>query len=326
MRAVLDFFLNILRFHKAKILLFVALTLILMVLRFPYGDLTSFMTARISQLTGGQVFITSKDLGLSFLPHPGVRLTGVTVETTALPSLTADAVTIRPLPWNFPSGLLQAEGLAGGDATLKIGTEAAGTPEQKNELELTVSGISLAQLTELLIPNANFSAKGSASANFDLVIPRSAVHTLSGTAHVAISQFSVPTFTANTPMGALEVPALSFSTLQSSAQIDNGIVNLQNLTLGAPGEPVAGQVTGSVTLSGGRGGSWIVSAFDLNLDITFAQSFLAQPTVSLFTGLIDGFGDIGARYRHPGPGSVRYAFRISSTQPGSMPRILPPSS
>ena len=325
MRSVLDFFLNIVRFHKAKIFLFVALTFVFIVLKFPYGDLTSFMTARISQITQGQVFIASRDLGLTLLPHPGVRLSEVSVQAAPLPLLTADAVTIRPLPLNFPAGVLQAEGLAGGDATLKFGTEAAGSPEQKNELELTLQNISLAQLTELLSPSAPLAARGSAQAFLDLAIPRSAPHSLSGLAQISISQFSMPTFTASTPMGPLEVPALSFSQLQSTAQIENGIVNLQNLSLGAPGEPVSGTVSGTLTLSGARGGLQ-VSSYDLNLDITFSQAFLNQPTVSPFTGIIDSLGDIGSRCKHTRSDSVRYAFRISAAQMGGLPRILPPSN
>jgi type II secretion system protein N len=323
LRAILDFFLNILRYHKLKILLFVGLTLLFTVLLFPYGDLTSWMTVQVSKLTQQQVYVTSRDLGLSLLPHPGFKLKDVYIEAPQLPPLQAEALTFRPLPFGFPAGVVQAEGIAGGDATLKFSTKAGGTPEQLNKLEIKLDGVSLAQVAQLLPMGTNMEAKGAVRAMMDIAIPQKAPQNLSGDVTLTITNFATPSFFANTQMGPLEIPALSLSSLQTTVKMENGIVQLKEAQLGAPGDSVVGKVSGQITLGAGRGAAMIVSAYDLSLDLTFSDAFLSQPSVSLFTGLMDSMGDVGTRYKHPVSGGVRYAFRISANSPGAIPRFLP---
>lgn len=321
MRAALDFILNIFRYHKSKIALFLGLTAVFAVIKFPYGDLTSWLTGQVSQLTQGQVYLTSRDLGLSLLPHPGVKLEGVYVETTQTPPIMAEALTIRPLVLGFPAAVVQAQGMAGGDVGLKFKTQAAGSPEEASDIELRVTDISLAELAKLF--TAATTPRGSAQAFLDLVVPRNAPHTMSGSVDLEVSKLAMPTFSATTTMGPVEVPALQLSSVVAEAQIDSGIVQLERLTLGAPGDSLSGQVAGTVTL-GARGGQFTLSALDLNLDLTFSQDFLAQPSVDLFIGLIDMNG--AERYKQRVSGGVHYSFRISLNQPGTLPRILPPSN
>src|SRR4051812_35387749 len=93
---ILSPLLNVIRFHKKKVGLFVVLFLVFLYFIFPFNDLGDFVAQKVSEATSGQVFVGFDTLDINLLPEPGIAMSNVQVETPFTPKLTAKNLSLAP--------------------------------------------------------------------------------------------------------------------------------------------------------------------------------------------------------------------------------------
>src|SRR5262245_32786924 len=96
MGKVLQFFTDIFRHHKLKIITTLLSALFFFVLLFPYDDLSEVVGSTVSEKTNNQVFLQFDKLGFQFFPHPALAFENVDVESTLFPSLQATHLSVAP--------------------------------------------------------------------------------------------------------------------------------------------------------------------------------------------------------------------------------------
>lgn len=306
---------------------------------FPFSDLSDFVTTKVSQATGNQVYVQFKTLSVGFLPGPSVSGTGVQLETQASPPLEAQWMKFAPSLLDIVANIgtvlsaargnleanqklssvigmsMQAEGLLGGDVDLQL--KPAGKNEQgamRSKIYLDVKSLNLGEVQNLLdLPvklsgQADLSSSLQAYANFE--------EQPEGDVELRAKALKMPASSVPTPMGPLSLPAIGFGEVVFKGRLSNGVLNIEEALLGKKGDPVRGRIKGQLGLRLEKRGPSVapsIGAYDLKLDLEFSPA--AEADFNLLLPLISG-------YRTQAPsGGTRYLMQVKASRPGYPPEM-----
>lgn len=328
MKNLLEGLLNILRFHKGKIVLTLFLSSLCFILFFPFGDLSDFANSKVSEATQNQVFLQFSDVGLGVSPQFGVQLQDVYVEYAGFPPLKSEAITVLPLLGSIRG---VAQGVMGGQIQFKQSSESKKESQvdkinvKAQELDLKEAGQALAYVMQ-----SDLSLAGQMNLSLDAEIPRPKTDAddnvigpadpSSGEANVEISNFSLPSFQATTPLGPMTLPSVKLKKFNGRGRLTNdGRLFLDEIRLGDTKDALQGSIKGQLGGSFG-GGNFQVFSYDLNIDLNMKNDFLNQPGMD-FLMLLDAYQSIGSKFKSQGADGVRYRFRIQSQSAGGLPQV-----
>jgi type II secretion system protein N len=304
-------FFNIFRYHKRKIFLLASLYSFFLYLLFPFNDLGDLVASKVSEMTGGQVFVNFDTLNLSIIPQPGLALTNVNVETAFTPKLTAKSLSVAPNVTGLltfkPGVSIYAEELLGGDVSLSTrgsGKTAAGKMKQKLSLELENLNLSeiakLAQLPMRLTGNIS----GNMESNFDMDFSEQPT----GTLQLQASKVVLPDSSINTPIGPLALPKLNLNDIVLESKADKGVFEISKFVVGKPGGDLYASVTGRMDMRITKSGAEVypqMGQYDLIVRLQVGEAF--KQKMGMYLGILQAYQNAANSYAFRMMGQNMYA-------------------
>ncbi len=300
MRKIIGGILYVLRNEKKKILIYISFTVLFLVLLFPFGDLSDFVTGQISKATSNQVFVQFRDPGISFFPSLGFELQDVNVETNFLPPIKAASLTVAPSILGLltfrPGVKLNANKIMGGDLDLSL--QQSGKTNQIVNIESENLELNdILTLTSMKLP---LSGKVNMVASAD--IDGSFVEQPKAEMEIQINKFDLSSDSIATPLGPMNLPPLSLNKVNMKGELKEGRLTIEQLTAGLPTDEMTANVKGRLDLKVMPGMTVQAQSYDLEIRLTAKESF--KQKAGLFLSFLNA-------YQKPGSdGSSVYAFRI----------------
>ncbi|MCB0342429.1 MAG: type II secretion system protein GspN [Bdellovibrionales bacterium] len=311
---------SVFRFHKLKILSLFLFALGFFLLRFPYGDLSGFITAQVSQRSAGNAYLEFEDMNLRVFPGLGMRLSQVNLSLarSPLPELKMASLVVAPnwlsLLRFAPGASLSAEDLWQGDLSLSValGGKIGDEGRRWQNIDTTYQDFSLAQLIEALDLPVRLGGQGQLSAAGKLDPQFSEQPDL--TINALISPLEVPaqTLQIGSPMGPIPfpLPNLSFKDVKLKGRWLDGDFIVEDMILGAPTDKINARLQGRLGLQLQRGGLGVrpaAGAYDFNLELNIHKELEKNFSVLLF---ID-------KFKKPTSTGTLYRLRVSGTRVGA---------
>jgi hypothetical protein len=141
----MNYLIHFFRFLKnnfGKILLTLSLFIIFVFILFPFGDLSDFISAKVSSMTGNQVYLQFDKLNINPLTS-SIGLSNVLFETKQIDNLNIKNLTVVPsilaLISKKPGGQITAEGLFSGRAVVKVNPAATENLKFRNQMLMLIS-------------------------------------------------------------------------------------------------------------------------------------------------------------------------------------------
>jgi type II secretion system protein N len=301
----------VLRNEKKKIFIYFLFTLLFMVVLFPFGDLSDFVTSQISKATNNQVFVQFRDPGFSFFPSLGVELKDVNVETNFLPPIKAGALTVAPSILGLitfkPGVKLNASKIMGGN--LDLGLQQSGKSNQI--VNIDSENLELGEI--LTLTNAKLPITGKVSMVASADIDGTFAEQPKAEMEVQINKFDLSSDSIATPLGPLNLPPLSLNRVNLKGELKDGRLTIEQLTAGQSSDEMTANVKGRLDVRVQQGMIVQTGAFDLEIRLTAKESF--KQKAGLFLSFLNA-------YQKPGSeGTTVYAFRIKGQNFNSPPNM-----
>jgi type II secretion system protein N len=324
---------SLFKYHKLKILGVAAFALLFALLIFPYDDLADLATAKVSQITNNQVYLQFDTLDLALLP-PGVAMGGVSVETTSLPALKAESITISPwlsgLLMGKQGGSVDAKNLFGGviAADLHDGEKAKGGERVKN-IAIEAQGLKLPALSKFLTEAnlAQFLLQGTLGMNTQLTVDPLFDAQPHGDVSLKVDGFTLPGQTLRVAMvpGAapmpLPIPEVKLGNTKLTAKMADGSLKIEDFSFGSD-QTLAGKITGQIGVTFRRSNAGVqpvVGTYDLRVNLRLPKAFV---TANEKAGLSLAFALLPQAARKDTAKGTELAFRVQPPAPGQgVPQI-----
>lgn len=313
--------------HKWKILTTIFFAFIFLFILFPFKDLNDFISSKISAVTQNKVFVSFEDLTLNPLSST-LHLDKVLVETEQLDRLNIEKLSATPsimaLIAKKPGGTLNAEGVLGGNAVLKVTPHkepkgAANADVQGNfkaDINLSTENVSLKELRKVL--SLQLPLEGSVNMNTNLTVDSAFVEQPEGDVQLTIQKFVLSSSTVQVPdLGALNVPELRLSTVDLKGKMQGGKFTIETGKLGSAGDELNGTIRGEIGLVMQNMNGQIhpvVNSYNISIDLLAKPAF--KDRASFFLSFID-------QYKRDESGNTRYKFKLVSNAPGMPPQFSP---
>ena len=296
-----------LRQNKGTVWVFVLSVFVFFIVFFPTKDLSDIVSAKISQMTQGQVSAQFKEMNLSFIPM-GLSLQELSVQTGSLPPIKTDRLIVSPniaalLSFN-PGATVHAHGFMGG----QLKASAQGHPQQ--EFQIEADHIALSKVSFLPVP-----LKGKTQINAQVTLDTEFTQQPDGSVKLLIKNFQLPTSNVETALGPLTLPELKLSSLSLTGRLKEGQLQIEKIQLGNRRDELYGSVKGYISLNFNKRGGRVVpifGAYNLSVDLTVKKSLAKR--AGLFMSFID-------QYKRPLATGDKYALKITGTRFGVPPRI-----
>jgi type II secretion system protein N len=294
--------------HKLKFFVTLFSVLAFGFLLFPFSDLSDLVSAQVSKVTNGQVYLQFDNLRMSVFPETGIAFDQVYLEGQGLPTLKADELVFTPsvssLIYQKPAGSVAAKGFLKGEieASLKPGTKSDnGIERQKITLsakKLSLADIrDIAQLPILMTGSTSFETGGM----MDLTFQEQPDMDLT----LKIDDLVLPPSNVQTAMGPLTLPDLKLASVELKGRLAGGQFLIEEGLIGKESDELRGKIKGSLGLQiQNRNGSFfpVMGSYSFEIDLSVRKSF--QDKANLFLTFIDNF-------KTPLADGAQYKFKVS---------------
>lgn len=320
----MNYLIRFFRFIKnnfGKIFLTILFFLVFTLLLFPLGDLSDFISAKVSTLTGNQVYLQFDKLHINPL-STSIRMENVLLETKTVENLTITNLTATPsvlaLISKKPGGQLNAEGVLSGNALIKVtpSTVKDKADHPKSNVEIGLEKISLKDLRRTL--SLSLPISGTLNMNAQALIDFAFTEQPDGDLTATIQKFELAGGNINLQdMGSLNLPEIKFSSVDFKSKFQAGKFVIDNMRLGTTADDLSGTLKGDLNLViQNINGQMlpIVNGYNLSVDLVAKQSF--KDRASFFLSFIDRFQSVD-------PSGTRYKFKLVSQSPGAPPQMTP---
>ncbi len=322
MKAFFGFLSSLIRFHKKKFLVLVLFTALFLVVLFPFDDLSDLMTTKVSDLTGGSVYVQADAMGIHWLPTPGVKLSSVLLQVPNLPNIASDELTLSPSLLSLLKGSIGADASATGlfkghvDVTYEEAEKnKQGTHNQKIKLEAT--DIALTSLSSFIrdLNLGDFKLAGAMNLAGQAKVDPSFEEQPAGNIDVSLKNFVFPAYViymSGAPM--FNLPELKFKKSTLKSALAEGKMQIDDLSLGDEKDDLSCKLRGDIALKIAKGRtSPDLGAYNFNVEIKVQQKFYDQNSVL--------FALINSSFKKPIPGGQKFAFKVSGDSFMTPPRM-----
>ena len=242
--------LNLLRYHKSKILVTIISAIIFFVLFFPFSDISLFVSNFIARSTRNQITLQFEDLALKLIPPPGFQMSQITINTPLVSGLKVDRIVITPALSSIFGNIgmtAQFNGIIGGNLRFFVKVlEQTDQGEVKLDTSINTQNISIREILQILSPDfhmdglLHFEAKGQLDSSFEAQ-PDFRLQTQT-------RNFQLQTVSVPTPIGPFPIPAINLKGIALRANLKEGQFQIETLELGQEGDDLVGQINGFVDL------------------------------------------------------------------------------
>lgn len=291
------------------------------VMLFPLGDLSDFISSKVSTLTGNQVYLQFDQLHINPL-STSVGMENVLLETKAIENLTIKNLTATPsifaLISKKPGGQLFAEGVLSGNASIKVSPSSSKdkADNPKSNVEIGLEKISLKDLRHTM--NLSLPIAGSLNMNAQALVDLAFAEQPDGELSATVQKFELSGGNINLQdMGSLNLPEIKFSSIDLKSKFQAGKFVIDNMRLGTATDDLSGTVKGDLNLviQNINGQMFpVVNGYNLSVDLLAKPSF--KDRASFFLSFIERFQSVD-------PAGTRYKFKLVSVSPGAPPQMTP---
>lgn len=308
---------NIFRNHKSKIVLFFVSILAFVFLFFPYDDLSDLVSEQVANATNNSLYIEFEDLGLGFLPQPGIKMSNVMAEHPLTGEIRADVIKAAPSILAFLKQLpllrLKAENLFKGN--LDVTTSPAKTLKDPMAInaEVDFTNFDLNSLVKALVP-IPMKANGTMSLNALLDVDMEMKGQPDGEVMLTSPKVDIPAFSIdiNTPTAngtnvkqTIGIPTLNLGKVQIKGKIKNGTLTFADSVIGSDKDSLFAKIGGNISIRATPGGI-VPTYYDVQLDITMKKALL--DSLGAYAGMIEFM--VGKYSEKASNDSKRYKFRL----------------
>jgi len=321
MSKIISLFFDIFRFHKKKIFALLLFTLFFALVLFPLDDLTDLMTIKVSELSNNRVYMQADGMGLHFLPNPGIKLSSVLIQAAQLPNINADELAISPSVPALLRGAIGTEisatGLFKGNVDVSYEeAEKNKSGERNRKIKIGASDIALQSLSQFLrdMNFGDYKLQGALGLNAQAKIDPSFTDPPQGQVDMDLKNFIFPPYVfyyLGAPM--LSLPELKFKKSVVKANLTEGKVQIDDITLGDDKDDLSGKIHGELHMNFSKDRpAPDFGAYSLNIELKVQQKFYDQNSTI--------FALINSSYKKPMPGGQKFSFKISGDNFMSNPR------
>ena len=320
----MNYIIRFFRFIKnnfGKIVLTVLFFIVFTIILFPLGDLSDFISSKVSTLTGNQVYLQLDKIHINPLTA-SIGMENVLLETKSIENLTIANLTAAPsilsLISKRPGGMLTAEGILSGNAVIKVSPSASKnkTDQPKSNVEINLEKISLKDLRRTF--NLSLPISGSLNMNAQALVDLAFTEQPDGDLTATIQKFELAGGNINLQdMGSLNLPEIKFSNVDLKSKFQAGRFVIENIRLGTATDDLSGTVKGDVNIviQNMNGQIFpVINGYTLTVELVAKQSF--KERASFFLSFIDRFQSVD-------PAGTRYKFKLVSMSPGAPPQMTP---
>ena len=326
---IIDPLINILRYHKFKMIFLLFTTFIFYIILFPYYLLTPMIQDQINRGSRGQSQISFEDLGLSFNPL-GISAKNIyiTSSQTLTPLYIGRAYILPSLVdfLSFKSGFhIMAKDFLGGSLRFYFARLGQGTSKNKKSkmvrLQADFKSVKPQALAEWL--KAPLTTGGELSGSFDLDIDLAAFEKPKGQFKLTGEKIKLPKSIKIMQMD-LSLPEGELKKLNIQGFTKNDQLTIKESSIGESSDIIHGKFKGLITFrSKGFGGQLKIRPTDYNLSMDLVLSKETEEQVGnllskIFLGSQDGKSPTV-------DGGARYILSVAGF-PGKAPEIKPLSS
>ncbi len=321
----------VLKNNLKKIALLPVVILLWIPFIFPFGDLRAVVATTVSRALGEGTAIDfdSVSLGLGF----PISLDFVDFEFVrpGLPLLAVDRLTATPsmgaLFTQKPGGKIAADGLFNGQLTASLAPGAALKDNAGNKQDITANivGMQMNALTTALKRAGilNFTAQGSLDSQARATIDPTFTDQPTADLSLSANAISVPSISIPIPnMGPVQTPSMKFAAIEFKGKLQEGKLQIEELTFGQASDSLSGRVRGELGLSlkseGGRMRA-IAGAMDFKVELNVSKSMMEAMTksgIALALLMVD-------KYKTNVGDNLKYGFRVQAPILGATPQFAP---
>lgn len=328
MDKVIQFFLNIFRFHKKKILFLLGSTIFCTIILFPFDDLTDYITLQVTKATQSNVYLQFDGLSFGLMPQLGIKMENVIVESIFAPSLAIKTLGFAPkltsLITRRPGGKLKAYGLFSGDATIDFGpTNELDIDGDEVGVEINLEEIKLKDLSKFLKDSYKFpvTMKGQTNLDSKLYIDPSFKAQPKGDVRLNIERLEIPS--TNLSLGnsgmSMAMPALKLNKVSLIGNINDRKFFIKEGKIGEVKNDLHGEITGDIFIDFLPGGKLKKGGYDLKINLNISENLKRQ--LGTVLSFIDIYQGIGEKYKFDSLKGVRYSMRLTARNFQSPPRV-----
>ena len=302
---------------------FILLTLIIAFYLFPFNDLSDYATSQIYKLTNKSVYAQFEDLEISLFPFPALQASNVQVDTKTLPQLKASHITIRPslisLLKNKPSiDKLVLEDFLKSNLTLRMSeTDFTENGAIKSKLNLNMKNLDLSQLYKMVKYKQGPKPKGSLDAEIKAELAFDFSENPDGDFAISSQKnFSLSNFDIVTDLGPVPIPSTNYSSFSLKGTIADQIINISELNLGQPKDPLYIRIKGESGLEIKKFGQKIkpnIRNYKFKIDIQLTKE-LEKELYFLETFMSE------YKSTPPSKNKSRYLFKLNGKNTYSIPQ------
>ncbi len=314
-------FFRFIKNNFGKIFLTLLFFIVFTVVLFPLGDLSDFISSKVSTLTGNQVYLQFDKIHINPL-STSIGMENVLLETKSIENLTITNLTAAPsimaLISKKPGGQLTAEGVLSGNAVIKVSPSSAKdkADNPKSNVEIGLEKISLKDLRRTL--NLSLPISGNLNLNAQASVDLAFTEQPDGDLTATIQKFELAGGNINLQdMGSLNLPEIKFSSIDLKSKFQAGKFVIDNMRLGTATDDLSGTLKGDLNLviQNVNGQMFpVVNGYNLSVDLVAKQAF--KDRASFFLSFIDRFQSTDAA-------GTRYKFKLVSNSPGMPPQMTP---
>ncbi len=308
--------------HIRVILLTLLVALLIFALRFPSGDLADWISVKVAEASGNQLFVEFESMNFVFFPGPGLRLSEPSIQKAGMAPVRMNALKLNLRVLNVlrlaPGAKVSAEGLWGSELNLDWRSRER-TPEggHGHRLDADLRDLDLSQLAQALdLPvqirgNTNLRAEALIEPEFTEQ-PQMDLELTSPRLELMPSRIFIPNF------GPMDLPQLNWSQVSLGTRLENGELHIDDLRLGSRQDPVSARLRGRAALRVVKqpNGNLVpqTGRYDFRVELVVRQD--APQLVQLALVMLDSF-------KTQSPEGEVYLFRATGERFGPAPQLSP---
>lgn len=322
MKSVLGFLKSIFKNHKSKILVMFLSASAFGLILFPWSDLSDYVSQRIYDLSGRQIYVSFSEMGLSVGSGLGLRFSDVEIDTPTAHGLKAQHLAVIPniaglLALN-PAFKVVADGLFRGQVTVDYKEIKTKKGNRQLLLQAQADNVMLKDINSVFPLPVKIGGKANLTLQNVKIDPLLSTFP-EGDLNLAIANAIIPSSTLNVgSFGELTLPSFEFGQAQFLGRILDSELLVDSLDFGKDSDAMRIRAKGRMKLNSVRGQATPEpGSYDFRISLRVRESL--QKEFSLYFGLIDQYGKRS-------PGHVEYLVRLSGSGPYAPPSIQPLSS
>lgn len=240
--------------QKFKFLFVFFFVFLFLLFRFPYEDLSGWITEKVAQATKNKVHLRLERMRVFFFPSLGLKVSEIEVNSAYADSLKISEMranlSIMKLLFFQLAYQVDLKGLFGGDFRLKIQKgESVLSADKNKKIKRMKSGLSFEEVDlKHLNSFVAFPLEGKIGGKLDILWDKTLTKQPEGNVNLFLGDFNLSDSSVSTPFGPMSLPEIDLSSSELKLQFSEGSFFIEQFRFGTSKNPISGEVNGNFQL------------------------------------------------------------------------------